>query len=120
MLTERNKFLLSKMIGLLGSSHDGEVMAAVRKISDILQSEKMSFTDLGMLLVTNGAQSTNTHEEELLAMARALEAHREFMRHHEQDFVVSVLNRLTTGYEMTARQANWFFYLYAKYVEETT
>lgn len=111
----RTRFLLGKMVGLLGSDHDGEVVAAARQIRRLLESKGLSFGDL-VSLVT-GASKALEPANETLSMVEAILANESMMRDHEARFVRDIGARIRAwpAFRMTAKQANWFSFLYAKY-----
>lgn len=86
-MDNKTKFLMGKMLGLLGSDHDGEVVAV------------------------------QDSESELAEMAESILRNRILMKPHERDFVADIQARAKSWrqFRMTEKQSRWFSYLYAKY-----
>jgi hypothetical protein len=117
-MDDRTRFLLGKMVGLLGSDHDGEVLAAARQIRRLLESKGLSFGDLVALV--EGKAKPVALGGGLVRMAEAILRNESMMREHESQFVRDVRLRLEcTGgnWKMTEKQARWFSFLYARYGE---
>jgi len=114
-MDNRTKYLLGKMVGLLGSDYDGEVVAAARQIKRLLESKGLSFGDL-VCLVSGGSTELELANE-LVSMAESILVNESMMRAHEARFVRDVVARARVwlGFKMSDKQARWFSYLYAKY-----
>lgn len=117
-MSERQIFLLGKMIGLLGSDQDGEILAAVRQMRRLLESNKMSFGDLvNMVQNSNGAPAPAKRGNQFADMAWAILENEDMLRDHELRFAKSMYAHFLSdpNYKMTEKQARWFSYLYAEY-----
>lgn len=117
-MDQRTRFLLGKMVGLLGSDHDGEVVAAARQIKRVLESKGLSFGDLVNLIEGSKSGSVAVREQAsgLAAMADSILANVVMMKPQSQ-FVHDIKMRASSwsGFQMTEKQARWFSFLYAKY-----
>jgi hypothetical protein len=118
-MKKQTQIMLGKMVGMLGSDHDGEILAAVRSIRRLLESEKMTFGDL-VVLVTGGkvsAQSEVTRYDGLAGMAANILHNAARMKSHEIRFVQSIMTQATLNphMRMTEKQAKWFSWLFDHY-----
>lgn len=116
-MDSRTRFLLGKMVGLLGSDHDGEVIAAARKIRSLLESKKLSFGDLVALVTGELPAYALEPVNELALMAESILENSAMMRDHEIRFVQDIRARARARpkFRMTEKQASWFSYLYARF-----
>ena len=119
-MDEQIKFKIGKMLGMLGSEYDGEIVAAARQIGRLLASQKMTFADL--VQAFNGSQKTSKNvraspQDQVMAMVDAILENEMLMRDHELRFVKDFEARLYAGYKFTDKQIKWFHFLYAKYAE---
>lgn len=121
-MDERSRFLLGQMIGLLGSDHDGEVLAANRQIKRILTSQGMSYNDLVDIVRNDSAPGRAPQPEGfgLKEMAQAILQNEDMLKDHERRFVTQVMVRAAArrDYQLTEKQAKWFSFLYAEYGAE--
>jgi hypothetical protein len=115
-MKKQTQLMLGKMVGMLGSEQDGEVLAAARAIRRLLQSEGLTFGDL-VSLVSGGQKAELAQYDGLAGMAAALLNQAGRMKAHELRFVQSIMTRatLTPYFRMTEKQANWFAMLWDKY-----
>jgi len=127
---------LGKLIRLLSSDKDGEVLAAVHGIRRTLASEKL---DLHALAdgINSGDGKSSRVERDLAwnagyAAGRAAEQHRRYedpswhaiacecqehsykLREHERGFVDDMVRRTVHGGEMTEKQQQWLRALWVK------
>lgn len=128
--------MLAKMIGMLGSEHDGEVLAAVRKIGSVLSSNKLSFADLSALVrgplpgaapymapaatTPSGFTGRPNVTPNPEAVVRFLFTRRATMPDKEFRFVTDAYTRLRDrGYlSLTVKQIEWLLELNKKYEVE--
>jgi hypothetical protein len=133
---------LARLLGLLGSDFDGEIINAARAIRQLLESKGLTFADLKQTVEkpTLPAVREERHDrrhdwetereeerhqrerreqrvrDEVIAMARAILRHRENLQQHELKFVKQMLTQATvTKLAMTEKQARWFTFLFSKY-----
>jgi hypothetical protein len=115
---------LSKLIPMLATDHDGEVIATVRAISRTLKGAGMDFHNLVEALCVPKLSYVYAPppapEKE-----KAPETWGEiaiWCRNHdggdltykERKFVLDMIRRTATGYEPTEKQAKWLRSIYAK------
>lgn len=114
-MDDKTKLKIGKMIGLLGSDHDGEVLAAARAIGNILASQKMTFGDLVRLIVGNQLQVSVKNE--VVMIAESILENEIMLKENEARFVRDVLARSKAWpkRKLTEKQAAWLNFLYAKY-----
>jgi hypothetical protein len=110
---------LTKLIPLLSSNHDGEVIATVRAIGRTLQGAGMDFHNLVEALselkpayappppAKKEPEPTPqpTSLRDIALWLRAHAAHR--MNYKEQMFVMDMATRLGMGLQASTKQANW-------------
>ena len=96
-LSPKDAALLPKLLGMLGSDHDGEVLATVRKVRTVLARSKMGWADLARM---NGGGHTHTgptqasvdaafdrgYRQGLAAGAKAMKDEIEKQREREQAY----------------------------------
>lgn len=115
------RFRLGKLLGLLGSDQDGEVLAAARAIKRLLETQGLSYGDLVNLVHNPQATSSPTvvrGDPDLVSMADSILRNTLMLKAHELKFVREVKARARLDhFYMTPKQANWFSYLYARYGE---
>jgi hypothetical protein len=113
------RFRLGKMLGLLGSDSDGEVLAAARAIKRLLETQGLTFGDLVNLVhapVASSAPVVLRGDPDLVLMAESILRNALMLKAHELKFVRDVKARARIDhFYMTPKQANWFSYLYARY-----
>lgn len=119
-MKKQTQVMLGKMVGMLGSDQDGEVLAAVRAIRRLLESEKMTFGDL-VTIISGGkvsAASEVTRYDGLAGMAANILRNAAKMKSHEIRFVQSIMTQATLNpyMRMTEKQAKWFSWLFDHYV----
>jgi hypothetical protein len=118
-MDSKTRFLLGKMVGLLRSDHDGEVVAAARQIRRLLESKRLTFGDLVALV--GGPESVKgraaTVKNGTWEMAERILENELMMRPHEIRFVkdVAARSQAWAHFRMTPKQSGWFSYLYARY-----
>ena len=110
---------LTKLIPLLSSDHDGEVVATVRAINRTLKGVGMDFHNLVEALGVHKpayAPSPPSKKEpapapqpislrDVAIWLRTHAAHR--MNYKEQKFVMDMASRLSAGRQASTKQANW-------------
>jgi hypothetical protein len=118
---------LSKLIPMLATDHDGEVVATVRAISRTLKGAGLDFHSLVEALGEHKstyappppprkAQAPTPQPTSLRDIAiwlRTHAAHR--MNYKEQSFVIEMTSRLGTGRRASKKQENWLRSLYYWY-----
>lgn len=108
---------LSKLIPMLATDHDGEVVATARAIGRTLESAGLDLHDLAKALVApDAAMASKAYEEtapapqptslqDIAIWLRTHAAHR--MNYKEQKFVMDMAVRLGMGRQVSSKQANW-------------
>jgi len=107
---------LSKLIPMLATDHDGEVIATVRAISRTLKGAGMDFHNLVEALGEHkqtytpptkapAPTSQPTSLRDIAIWLRTHAAHR--MNYKEQKFVMDMASRLSAGQQASTKQANW-------------
>ena len=131
---------LGKLIRLLSSDKDGEVLAAARAIGRTLNGEKLTIHDLAERLAAGGAKFTESDAEEIYRrgkadgrreadhdtgfrsvdeptwneIARACEAASGKLNERERKFVSDMVARTVRGGDPTEKQAKWLRDIYAR------
>jgi hypothetical protein len=96
---------LGKLVLMLSSNHDGEVIAAARAIDRVLKSSRMDWHDLAQAICPP-ADHCDWHD--LLAFCAS---HMIRLNSRERDFLQSIARRRS---DLTERQRNWLEYIAAK------
>lgn len=123
---DETRLTVAKMIGLLGSDHDGEVLGAARQIKKLLDAQKLTFGDLKnwiagyqadpLLQVKEYARAADASEVPVLnetanRAAAILSKHSNKLNPAERRFMSNILMRATAAgveFTMTAKQNSWF------------
>ncbi|MFC4170486.1 hypothetical protein ACFOYU_00165 [Microvirga sp. GCM10011540] len=117
---------LSKLIPMLATDHDGEVVAAARAIDRTLKSAGLDLHDLAQALAARGpvaipgdyaAPEPAPQPSSLRDIASWLRTHATHrMNFKERQFVADMASRLSTGRQASAKQEKWlqtlFYRLY--------
>ncbi|KLK90736.1 hypothetical protein AA309_23790 [Microvirga vignae] len=104
---------LSKLIPMLATDHDGEVVAAVRAIGRTLNGAGMDFHNLVEALCQHNpvtyAPPPSEKEPETWSEIAIWCRNRDGgdLSYKERKFVVDMIHRTATGYEPTEKQAAW-------------
>lgn len=88
---------LAKLLGMLGSAHDGEVLAAARKAHNLLTAKGASWYDV-LAIPETIQQAAPAHH----ALARELLAHKRRLTNWERTFLRGILDFST----LTTEQAD--------------
>lgn len=107
---------LAKLLPMLATDHDGEVLATVRAIGRTLQSAGLDFHALSSALGSAIAVRpvSEPKPETWLDLARWLRDHDDGrLSHKERLFVWDMASRLGMGAAPTEKQANWLRAIYA-------
>lgn len=106
---------LSKLLPMLATDHDGEVVAAVRAISRTLKGAGLDFHNLVEALSERkpSATSTPVATGSLLGIANWCRANA-FGRLNliERKFVSDMVERLSRGQKVSQKQENWLRNIY--------
>jgi hypothetical protein len=134
---------LSKLLRLLTSSQDGEVVAATRAIKKTLEASELDIHDLADGLLALKLDVKFTEEEALTIYQRGVEdgqaiaqqqqpvtfhsvepswneiarecaAHPQCLRPNEHEFVQDMVRRTVHGGALTPRQADWLRAIYTR------
>jgi len=131
---------LGKLIRLLSSDKDGEVLAAARAIGRTLDGEKLTIHDLAEGLASGGAKFTEPDAEEIYRhgkadgrreadhdgrsrsigeptwneIARECEAASGRLSEREREFVSDMVRGTVRDGKPTKKQANWLRAIYAR------
>jgi hypothetical protein len=119
--------IIAKMIGMLGSDQDGEVLSAVRAIKRRLDAENLTFGDLknwvaGATVEREPIRQTYTkpHTQSIVERmaSEILSKWSHKLTPAEKRFVGSILMRaqLTEWFELSEKQATWFAMIYERAV----
>jgi hypothetical protein len=103
---------LGKLIRLLSSDKDGEVLAAVGAIKRTLQSEGINIHSLAAV-IESGAQQIHV-EPSWYEIACECENNFEKLREREREFVQDMVRRTVHGGEPTEKQAAWHRAIYVR------
>jgi hypothetical protein len=116
----QTQFRLARLLGMLGSDHDGEVVAAARAIKRLLESKGLSFADLVEQVAEPSLLPARRHGMEGVAgMCRAILINENMLREHELQFVRDMLARASSyRFKPTEKQSNWLTFLFARYGED--
>jgi hypothetical protein len=105
-----------KLVALLASDRDGEVLATVAAMRRTLATVDADFNDLAGLLTaatTTAARDADELERWRQAIKFLLD-HVDELSDREREFVVDIAPRLALGRPLTAKQADWLAALYAR------
>lgn len=135
---DETRLTIAKMIGLLGSDQDGEVLAATRQIKKLMNAEGLTFGDLKNWIAgykaheqieqaakrdprrgwrqdaearERDAQPTPTLNETANRAGAILSQHSAKLNPAERRFISNILTRATAGgveFTMTPKQFSWF------------
>jgi hypothetical protein len=126
---------LGKLLRLLSSDQDGEVVAAARALVRTLEAEKLDIHALADGIATNGKKFTEEEAAEIYRrgvedgrrevtfanveptwnyIARECAAQSGRLREHEQRFVDDMVCWTVQGGEPTEKQAKWLRAIYAR------
>jgi hypothetical protein len=116
---------IAKLIPLLASDHDGEVVATARAIDRTLKSAGLDLHDLAQAMaapktptvyVSHAAPQPAQRPTSLRDIAFWLRTHvGSRMNHKEQKFVADMAARLSAGCRASKKQENWLRNIYAWY-----
>lgn len=117
---------LKKLIRVLSSDKDGEVIAAVKAIERQLKWANLSFHDLADMLTARIVEAIRvrvveidrTQRDWIEAADKMIESGK--LKTAEWEFVTDMKRRFTLkpGFEPTEKQMYWFADLYKRYVGE--
>jgi hypothetical protein len=116
------RITLGKMFGMLGSDHDGEVLAAVSAIKRRMDLCKVTFGDLANMIAGENVSERIIYVERdspLAEMAEViLENGRDALSPREKQFVEQMLSRFQVNpdFSMSDKQTNWFTSLHSRFV----
>lgn len=116
------RITLGKMFGMLGSDHDGEVLAAVLAIRRRMALCKVTFGDLANLIAGETVSERIIYVERdspLAEMAQTiLENGGDALSPREKQFVNQMLGRFRLNPDlcMSDKQNNWFTSLHSRFV----
>jgi hypothetical protein len=123
---------LAKLIRLLGSDHDGEVLATVAALKRTLVENELDLHDVAAAIAgkkserqvsedlvkayregfNDGArQADDVDEHSWLEIARYCRAGADRLEGHERNFVEQMCRWAADGREMSDKQASWLLYL---------
>lgn len=137
MVSHQSKQLISKMIRLLASENDGEIIAAVSAIKRILNKEKKDFNDLAEMFFQSSGFSyadlqraysyspqpqrkprqkkeRKPETEEEIKLKKILSV-KEKLPEKSREFIDSVSARINEQEEMTEKQKKWFNDIYFRF-----
>lgn len=97
---------LVKLLGMLGSAHDGEVAAAGRAASEYLRQRGMQWADV----INIKAPARYLPSSNWRSQAFFCRAHAHQLTSREHDFIVSVIGWRTP----TAKQTEWLQAIYER------
>ncbi|WP_262299709.1 hypothetical protein [Microvirga sesbaniae] len=111
---------LSRLIPMLATDHDGEVIAAVRAIDRTLKSAGMDFHNLVEALcyrqpssIPVSAAAPEPHPRSLLDIANWCRTHAAGrLTSTERKFVCDMVERLSQGRQISQKQENWLRNIY--------
>ena len=106
-----------KLLRLLSSDKDGEILAAVSAIKRTLENEKLDIHALADAITAGvGSQPIRRENREPSwhDVAEACAVHAERLRPNEQNFVRDMVRRTVHGGEPTEKQAAWLRSIYAR------
>jgi hypothetical protein len=116
---------IAKLIPLLASDHDGEVVATARAIDRTLKSAGLDLHDLAQAMAApkiptvyggRAARQPAQRPTSLWDIAVWLRTHvGSRMNHKEQKFVADMASRLAAGCRASKKQENWLRNIYAWY-----
>jgi hypothetical protein len=126
---------LAKLLGMLGSAHDGEILSATQAIRRVLESEKLSFADLvdafnippweGPSNWVNQSkpqpQAASKPEYKqpaswIVEYGTSILSQRAKLQPHELRFVEDMIAQARIrAFTPSEKQARWFSYLHSRY-----
>ena len=103
---------LSKLVLMLSSEYDGEVLASVRKIGDLLKQEGLDWHCFSETMLVLFAERRSSREIRICAW---LKLRSKDLNGWEQEFVESIHSKLSRGRTLTDKQKACLEKTYAAY-----
>lgn len=103
---------LGKLIPMLSSSHDGEVVAAARAIERTLKDAGRDWHDLVKVIISPSIAPVLP--ETWRGVAMYCHDRNRCLNPREAEFAADMCSRLVCGGQPTERQASWLRAIYAK------
>jgi hypothetical protein len=108
---------LGKLIRLLSSNRDGEVLAAVHALKRVLDGGKLDIHALADMVEAAGvspARHGKTREPSWNQIARECASRPDLLRDHERAFVSDMVRWTAARGEPTPKQATWLRSIYVR------
>jgi hypothetical protein len=118
---------LARLLGMLGSDYEGEILNAVSAIKQLLEAKGLTFGDV-VATVSKPPALRRHHDDdyddyqqpeydakEVVVMAKKLLLYEEDLKPHELKFVKQMKTRAMLGILMTEKQTKWFAFLVGHY-----
>ena len=102
---------ITKLLRLLSSDREGEVVAAAGALQRTLRANGCDIHDLADLVVAGPTRSPRPAEDNWLATARWCHARSEKLNAREREFVDDMVNRVVFPSE---RQLKWLYAIHAR------
>lgn len=132
VIDQKTRVMLGKLLGMLGSDHDGEIISAAKMMRKVLSDRGLSFPDVVQLIVEPPAtiQMEDVRDNPPRAdeapkdivrvvhtmSTEMLNKHWDRMQAHERNFVLDMNRWSRLGkLRLSEKQESWFKYLYKKY-----
>ena len=107
---------LAKVLGMLGSAHDGEVVAAARRAEAMVRGARLTWRDViistpsPVVVIENDAEVSDSE-----MLAACLEAEeRAIFNPRESEFVISIASQLRRRRRLSEKQRDWLASLYER------
>lgn len=117
-MEKETRIAVGKLVGMLGSEHDGEVINAARAIRNRLLRDGQSFGDLVAVVGSSEPIVVDRKAPNpIVAAADKILRQRHRLASHELRFVESIRERATVSptFTMSTKQANWLGTLLDRY-----
>ena len=110
---------LSKLIARLGSTYEGEQIAALEALRRRLEETGRDFTDLALLVeqadITEGVHPADTEEEiDLRRVVRECIGFELYRDEKELDFLETLKRWVNRGNSPSEKQRKWLFDIYSR------
>jgi hypothetical protein len=108
---------LAKLVALLSSDKDGEVLGAVEAMKRLLGTVDADFHDLARVVEGDDHRDTARRDDDWVDLIHRLLANAGSLSDRDYEFLRSMRRHVALGREPTLRQRNWILDIEAKLAE---
>jgi hypothetical protein len=109
---------LSKILGLLGSSYDGEVVAAARRADALIRGASLTWRDLivpaPVAVVTEEDDDDDTPDQRMANACVRADCDTAIFGVRESQFIRSIASQIRRGRKLSEKQRDWLSALYER------